>query len=169
MSHQLSQAPGDLALRDIHLPPAPPWWPPAPGWWVLLGMLCLALIAISLMYHRARHQRVWRDQILAEIAMLAARHPDDDIAYAASLHQLLRRAARRYAVDAHQRQGDRWRQVLAQVPIDAASLDMLMTLEARMYQPHATFDRAAMQAAVHRWLQLALRHAKVVAKEPGHA
>jgi hypothetical protein len=169
MSRQLLQAPGDLALRDIHLPAAPPWWPPAPGWWVLMGVLCVVSIVAYLIYRRARRERIWREQILAEIPSLAARHPDDDIAYAASLHQLLRRAARRYAADAHQLQGERWRQVLAQVPVDTATVDTLMTLEARMYQPRAEFDRVAMQSAVHRWLHSALRHAKHAEKEPRHA
>lgn len=169
MSRQLPQAPGDLALRDIHLPPAPPWWPPAPGWWVLLGVLCVASIAAYLIYRRAHRERIWREQILAEIPSLAARHPHDDIAYAASLHQLLRRAARRYAIDAHQVQGDRWRQVLAQVPVDTITVDTLMMLEARMYRPHAEFDRVVMQSAVYRWLQSALRHAKRIDKEPRHA
>lgn len=34
------------ALRDIHLPPMPPWWPPAPGWW-LLGLGALAAVALG--------------------------------------------------------------------------------------------------------------------------
>ena len=32
---------GELPLRDIHEPPAPPWWPPAPGWWIVLGIVLL--------------------------------------------------------------------------------------------------------------------------------
>ncbi len=41
MSANLQQA---LQLRDIHLPPAPPFWPPALGWWVVATVL-LALLA----------------------------------------------------------------------------------------------------------------------------
>ncbi len=74
--------PQDLALRDIHLPPAPSWWPPAPGWWVLFGMFCLVLFVACVTYRRVRRRRVWQAQILAEIPALAARYPDDDVAYA---------------------------------------------------------------------------------------
>lgn len=161
--------PQDLALRDIHLPPAPSWWPPAPGWWVLFGMFCLVLFVACVTYRRVRRRRVWQAQILAEIPALAARYPDDDVAYASALHQLLRRVARRYAADAHRLQGERWREILAQVPVDTGTLEMLTTLEARMYQSHAEFDRAAMQAAVIRWLRSALRHTKGTVKEPTHA
>jgi hypothetical protein len=149
-----------LVLRDIHVPPGPPWWPPAPGWWLLLGLVCLLAIAGWLLYRRARKKRIIRQQILAEIGQLAARYPEDDAAYAASLHQLLRRAARRYAPDAHRIQGSPWRQVLAHVPVDDATLDALMTLDARMYQPNADFDRPRVQAAVERWLDVALSSAK---------
>ena len=34
-----------LVLRDIHQPPAPPWWPPAPGWWMLAAFMLLAIAA----------------------------------------------------------------------------------------------------------------------------
>lgn len=59
-----------LQLRDIHLPPAPPWWPPAPGWW-LLGLLLVILLAVALRWllrawrqHRRRQQlRAMLDEI----------------------------------------------------------------------------------------------------------
>jgi hypothetical protein len=156
-----------LVLRDIHMPPGPAWWPPAPGWWVLSGAICLIAIIAWLFYRGVRRKRIERQRILAEVELLAARYPDDDAAYAASLHQLLRRAARRYASDAHLLQGTHWRQVLARVRVDDKTLDALMTLDARMYQPHADFDRFRVQAAVQRWLGASLRQAKIT--EAGHA
>jgi hypothetical protein len=46
--------PDGPALRDIHLPPAPPWWPPAPGWWMLAVLLLMAAIAGAWLCLRAR-------------------------------------------------------------------------------------------------------------------
>ena len=167
MNQQLPQPSGDLPLRDIHLPPDPPWWPPAPGWWVLLALVCVAVVVGYLLLRRMRRARIWRERLIAEIRQLADRHPSDDAAYAAALHQLLRRAAWRYAADAHHLQGEPWRQVLAQVSVDEVTLDTLMTLETRMYQPHADFDRAAVEAAVRRWMQAAWRRMRPL--ETGHA
>ncbi|HUA81301.1 MAG TPA: DUF4381 domain-containing protein [Dyella sp.] len=166
MNHYFPPTPPDLPLRDIHLPPNPSWWPPAPGWWIVFAIVCAGGLWAYRVYRRARHRRLWRMRVLAEVRLLSDHHAHDDAAYAASLHQLLRRAAWRYTADAHHVQGDSWRRVLAQVPIDAGTLDTLMTLEASMYQPHASFDRIAMEAAVQRWLQMALRRMKPV--ETGH-
>jgi hypothetical protein len=148
-----------LVLRDIHMPLAPSWWPLAPGWWVLFALAGLVVIATWLLSRNARRKRHIRRRILAEIDQVAARHPQDDAAYAASLHQLLRRAARRYATDAHSSQGERWKQVLARVPVDTATLDRLMTIDACMYRPDANFDRPGVEAAVRRWLEASLRRA----------
>ncbi|RDS82946.1 DUF4381 family protein [Dyella monticola] len=167
MKGQFPQSSADLPLRDIHLPPPPSWWPPAPGWWMLFALVCIACIIGFVIYRRMRRARMWRARIMSEVRSLATRHVDDDAAYAAALHQLLRRAALRYASDAHHLQGEPWRCVLAQVPVDATTLDVLMTLEARMYQPHAPFDRDAAGHAVHQWLHAAWRRVKPV--EFGHA
>jgi hypothetical protein len=169
MNASFPQPRSDVVLRDVHMPPSPPWWPPAPGWWVLFGIVCLALVVMLLFYRRWRRARARRRLILAELQALASQHSDDDVAYASSLHQLLRRAARRYATDAHQRQGVAWRELLARVPVDTATLDKLMTLDARMYQPRADFDRASVQAAAHRWLETALRREKAIAGSAEHA
>lgn len=165
MSMQPPQTP--LPLRDIHLPPDPSWWPPAPGWWVLSAVICVLLVAGYWLYRRARRTRRWRQRVLAEIRQLGDRHPRDDMAYAAALHQLLRRAAWRYSAEAHHLQGEPWRRVLSQVPVDSATLDTLMTLEARMYQPYADFDRIAAEDAVHRWLHAAWRRVRPL--EQDHA
>ena len=143
-----------LVLRDIHLPAAPSWWPPAPGWWLLAGLLLLMLVAVVLVWRRRRAQQQRQARILLEIDHLA--QIDDDAALAAALHQWLRRAARTYAAGAAQQRGDAWRQTLAQVPVDAATLDQLLRLEQRIYQPSAAFDRIAALAAARRWMALAL-------------
>lgn len=143
-----------LVLRDIHLPPDPSWWPPAPGWWGLIGVLLLAIAAAVLLWRRRGRRDRYRARILAEIDRLTTA---DDAELAAGLHQWLRRAARTYAPDAIRLRGTAWRQVLAQVPVDDATLDQLLLLEQRMYRPIAAFDRDAALAATRRWMTLALR------------
>lgn len=150
-------APADgstLILRDIHLPPDPPWWPPAPGWWGLSGVLLLAIAAALLLRRRRGRRYRQHARILAEIDRLATAA---DAELAAGLHQWLRRAARAYAPEAVRLRGAAWRQVLAQVPVDDATLDQLLLLERRMYSPAAAFDREAALAATRRWMLLALR------------
>jgi cbb3-type cytochrome oxidase subunit 3 len=158
-----------LTLRDIHLPPNPSWWPPAPGWWgavvLLLALLCVVMFA----WRRRRRRGAWQHRTLAEIDALAAEHADDDGALAAGLHQLLRRAARRYEAAATQQRGEQWRQTLACVSTDTATLDALMMLEQRMYRPLAAFDRPAALAASRRWLQAALRQMPEIGREARHA
>jgi len=129
-------------LRDIHLPPAPPWWPPAPGWWAL-AVLLLALLLAGLWWWR-RHRRALRQrrQVLRELDRLARQHQrdGDGPALASALHQLLRRVARQHDARAARQRGDAWRQTLARVPIDAATLQQLLALDQRIYRPPAAFD-----------------------------
>ncbi|MGN2243923.1 DUF4381 family protein [Frateuria sp. GZRR33] len=152
---RLLPAPQGPALRDIHLPPAPPWWPPAPGWW-LLAALGLVLLGIGVWLSlRARKRRQRRARILAEVDALAARHAADAQALAAGLHQLLRRVARTADPAAARLSGEAWRATLARVPVDAPTLQRLFTLERAMYRPQP-YDTHAMLDAVRRWLRSAL-------------
>ncbi|MFC5742786.1 DUF4381 family protein [Dyella tabacisoli] len=152
-------------LRDIHLPPEPAWWPPAPGWWVLAVLLLLLLAVVAWQLRKWRQRRAQYAMVGAEVDTLAARHADDAAALAAGLHQLLRRVARQYDPGATQTYGAAWRQTLAVVPVDAATLDRLMTLEATMYRPQVSFDQAAVIAATRQWLTGALRHSRKPARD----
>jgi len=158
-------------LRDIHLPPAPPWWPPAPGWWAL-AVLLLALLLAGLWWWR-RHRRALRQrrQVLRELDRLARQHQrdGDGPALASALHQLLRRVARQHDARAARQRGDAWRQTLARVPIDAATLQQLLVLDQQIYRPPASFDHAASVTAVKAWLQLALKPASWKPSATEHA
>lgn len=149
-------------LRDIHLPPQPSWWPPAVGWWILV-LLLIGILLVALWYWRRRwRKQEQRREILLELDSLAEQHRQDgdQIALISGMHQLLRRMARRHDVLATQQRGDVWRQTLARVPVDAATLDQLFALDELIYRPPAAFDEASSIAAVRRWLQLAVNPTK---------
>ncbi len=108
-----------LALRDIHQPPAPPWWPPAPGWWIVAACVLLILVIASWFAWR----RINRRRALArafDAAVAAAITPPAQIA---AMSELLRRAARRIDPAADKLLGDDWLRFLdrgATVPVFAS-------------------------------------------------
>lgn len=93
-----------LLLRDIHQPPAPPWWPPAPGWWIVAAVLLLAIATVSWLAWR-RHRRRRALERLFDDSVHAAPTPATQIA---AISELLRRAARRRDPHADKLQGDDW-------------------------------------------------------------
>jgi len=144
-------------LRDIHLPPAPSWWPPAPGWWLLALLIVLAFVAGLWQWRRHRHRRAEERRVLAEVDNALALWREQPQALAAELHQLLRRAAARLDTRAVRQGGEDWRNTLARMPVDAATLQQLLNVEAAMYRPHAMLDAEVAANATRRWLQLAWR------------
>jgi hypothetical protein len=159
-------------LRDIHLPPAPPWWPPAPGWWLLAALALLAGMALAWLWRRQRRLRQRRRQWLDELELHAQRHARDGDAavLAASLQQLLRRVARTHDGTATQQRGAAWHATLARVPVQPAMLAQLAALESAMYRPRGALDAAAALAAARAWLHAAARPRawKRTASEPEH-
>lgn len=146
-------------LRDIHLPPEPSWWPPAPGWWLLLGLVLVLLGGALWWWRRRRDAARERRQVLDEVAQLRTRHQRDadGARLASDLHQLLRRVARVHDPLGARQQGEAWRATLARVPVDAATLEQLASLEQSLYRADAPFDAARALTAVDTWLRLALR------------
>lgn len=146
-------------LRDIHLPPDPPWWPPALGWW-MLAVFSLLLVGIVIWFVRQRRRASsQRRKVLGELDRIAAqyKYDGDSAKLVAGLHQLLRRVARHHDVHAARQRGDAWRRTLSQMPVDAPALQQLVALDEGLYRPPAEFDHVAAIAAVRSWLQLALK------------
>lgn len=115
----------DLVLRDIHQPPAPPWWPPAPGWWVLLAIVVLLLTA--LVWRAWRHRRRRRTfEALFDDTVAGAETPSARIA---AMSELLRRAARRRDPGADTLVGEDWLRFLdegLQTPVFAAGIGAVL-------------------------------------------
>ena len=156
MSAPASQPNGPL-LRDIHLPPQPSWWPLAPGWWALM-VLTVVIAGLAIWWwRRQRRRRVEEKRVLAEVDQALALWREQPQALASGLHQLLRRGALRIDAAATQQRGDDWRQTLARMPVDAATLEQLHAVEAAMYRPGASLDPEAAAHATRRWLRLAWR------------
>ncbi|WP_045770418.1 DUF4381 domain-containing protein [Xanthomonas albilineans] len=96
-------SPQHLALRDVHLPPAPFWWPPAPGWW-MVGALLLLVIGGAVFLAMRKRRRVQRWQGQFDAALRGSALP----AQVAAVSELLRRAARRSDPAAAILQGEAW-------------------------------------------------------------
>lgn len=95
---------GELPLRDIHEPTAPPWWPPAPGWWIVAGILLLVVAWLAWRRWRRVHARRLAERAF-DGAVAAAATPTARIA---AMSELLRRAARRRDPAADTLDGDDW-------------------------------------------------------------
>ena len=95
---------GELPLRDIHEPAAPPWWPPAPGWWIVAGIVLLAVAWLAWRHWRRVRARRLAERMFDE-AVAAASTPT---ARVAAMSELLRRAARRRDPAADALDGDDW-------------------------------------------------------------
>ncbi len=110
-----------LVLRDIHQPPAPPWWPPAPGWWLLFAFLAAAALA-AWAWHARRRRRRRAIEALFDDTVARAEGPSRSVA---AMSELLRRAARRHDPRADRLQGAEWLALLAArlPPGDAGALD----------------------------------------------
>ncbi|WP_158880154.1 DUF4381 family protein [Rhodanobacter sp. L36] len=152
-------APQGPVLRDIHMPPDPPWWPPAPGWWMLAALFVVAVLCAIAWWRRHRRKLEGRERVLAELDRLVDQHAQsgDHVALASGMHQLLRRVARRHDAASTQQRGASWRRTLARMPVDTATLDRLLELEQVIYRPSHSFDAAAAVNAVRRWMILALK------------
>lgn len=95
--------PGELVLRDVHVPAAPSWWPPAPGWWIVAGVVLLAALVVIIWLHRRRRRvRAW--QQLFDEACIGSQANEQ----VAAMSELLRRAARRIDRRADTLQGEAW-------------------------------------------------------------
>ena len=150
--------PAGPQLRDIHLPPAPPWWPPAPGWWLLGALVLLVLVAMGWWWRRRRRRALARQRPLREIRRLEAdfARDGDRARLASGLHGLLRRLALVHDPRAAHQRGEAWRDTLARVPVNADVLARLSVLEDAMYRPDSPLDVRGGVDAVRQWVQLAV-------------
>lgn len=95
--------PGQLVLRDVHVPAAPSWWPPAPGWWIVaIILLSVALALLAWAYRRRKQVQAWRK--LFDDACASPRASEQ----VAAMSELLRRAARRVDPHADTLEGEAW-------------------------------------------------------------
>lgn len=110
-----------LVLRDIHQPPAPPWWPPAPGWWLLFALVAAAAL-VAWAWHARRARRRRAVEALFDETVARADTPARSVA---AMSELLRRAARRHDPRAGRLQGAEWLALLGArlPPGDAEALD----------------------------------------------
>ena len=93
-----------LPLRDVQLPPSPPWWPPAPGWWLVFATLTLVVAAIwAWQWRRRRTRQRWLALFDAQVAQAGS-----PVAEIAAIADLLRRAARQHQPGAERLQGSEW-------------------------------------------------------------
>jgi len=149
------QAPGELQLRDIHLPGAPGGWPPAPGWWLLGALVLAAAGGLALSgFRRWRRQRR-RRRILAELNRLGAQQSGPGLV--AGVAALLKRVAlsRHRGIEVAALTGEAWLGFLDQTGGDGRFRDGPgRVLADGPYAPAADgLDEPALLALAREWLR----------------
>lgn len=146
-----------LALKDIHLPPAISWWPPAPGWWLLVLLLPL-LMAGSYWLYRHLTRNTALKQASHMLRKLKLQTGDEPMSRLRELSALLRRVA--ISRDARQQvanlHGAAWLNFLDQGLSDAPfrSGPGRCLADAHFRQsPPTDLDLDAVFALCERWLQ----------------
>ncbi len=125
---------------------------------MLAGLLLLLLVLAAWLWAR-RRPRVHRWQAARqELDAAEARYAadGDGAALAASVSQLLRRAARLHNRTAVTDGGEPWQALLRDLAPDRPCADTLIALQMSMYRPDAGIDSATVLPAARRWLRRAL-------------
>lgn len=145
---------GDLAglLRDIHVPPAPPWWPPQPGWW----LVALVLLAAGLWW--LRRPPGWKREALARLGAAEAdyaRH-GDTARLLAEVSVLLRACALRLKDRAEVAglTGSDWIDCLRELGRGACPAPEEALVHGP-YQPRVELDARAYSRSVAAWIRRA--------------
>lgn len=145
-------------LRDVHVPQVSPWWPLAPGWWIVVGLVVVGAIALVVLLRRRRAWRRRVERALDSLRDARGRYArdEDPAAFAATVHQLLRRVARTRDPRSVTLRGEAWREALASMAprVDVARLAVL---EAAIYRPAAALDVDAVTRDTEHWVRAALR------------
>lgn len=145
-----------LPLRDVHLPPSPPWWPPAPGWWLLFAVLLSILVFVLAWRWRARRRR----RALARFFDDTVDAAPDPPARIAAMSELLRRAVRDRDPQAATLAGEAWLAHLdagRRSPVFAAGLGRSL-LEGGFRRDVPESEYRALRVVVReRFLELAMR------------
>jgi hypothetical protein len=151
-----------LPLRDVHLPPSPPWWPPAPGWWLLFAGLLLILGIVFAWRWRVRRRR----RALARFFDDTVDAASDPPARIAAMSELLRRAVRERDPQAATLTGDAWLAHLdagRRSPVFAAGLGRSLLEDGFRREVPESEYRALRVVVRERFLELAMR------RRPGRA
>ena len=138
-------------LRDIHLPPGPPWWPPQPGWWLLL-----ALLALAVGWWWLRRLPLWKREALERLKAAEAdyaRHRDA-ARLLADVSVLLRACALKLKGRAEVAglTGAAWLECLRELGRGACPVPGEVLLHGP-YQRHIDLDAGAVARSVALWIR----------------
>lgn len=91
--------PGQIPLRDLHLPDAISWWPLAPGWWAVIAVALIGLGFLLRLWLRARADSAARRYALRQLEDIVQAYDEHRnlVRFGASLSNLLRRTMLAYA------------------------------------------------------------------------
>lgn len=108
--------PGQIPLRDLHLPEPVGWWPLAPGWWVLAALALIAAAWLIRRWLRTRAQNAARRYALQQLEQLVREYEadKDPVAFTSRVSELLRRTMLAYSprLDVAGLAGEEWLQWL---------------------------------------------------------